>query len=107
MNALLQRIEIEPVGGCHHDLAVEDAALGQQGAQGLLEFGKVAVQRLQVAALQEHALAGAEDDCPKAVPLGLEQESGFVGHRVGKLGKHRCNRGSGQCGVGGHSINLA
>ena len=51
VNALLQHLEVERPSRDDDDLAVEDAALGQLGAQRLDQLGEVAVERLFVAAL--------------------------------------------------------
>ena len=98
MDALLQRVEVEPARRHDDDLAVEHAALRQRVVQRLLELGEVAVQRLAVAALQQRLLAGAKDDRPEAVPLRLEQEAGLGGQGVGDLREHRLDRRRGEAG---------
>src|SRR5262245_63539984 len=50
----LQRLEIEPAGRGDYDLAVDDAAIGQPLEQRGVQLGKVAIERPQVAALDEH-----------------------------------------------------
>jgi hypothetical protein len=79
VDALLQRVEVEPVRRHDHDLTVEHAALGQRVVQRPLELGEVAIQRLQVAALQQRLLGTAKDDRPEAIPFRLEEKPGFDG----------------------------
>jgi hypothetical protein len=98
MQSLLQRVEVQAAGRRDHDLAVEDAARRQLLDQGVLELREVAVQRLEVAALQQEAVRVAESQRAKAVPLGFELEAGFIGQRVGDLGEHRFDRGCGHVG---------
>ncbi len=88
VDALLKRVEVEPARGHHDDLAIQHAARRQRVVQRLLQLGEVPVQRLEVAALQEGALAGAKHDGAKAVPFRLEEEAGLVGDRVGDLREH-------------------
>ena len=57
MQSHLQRVEVEPARRGDHDLAVDHAAVGQTGEQGVVQLGKVAVERPQVAALDEHLFA--------------------------------------------------
>jgi hypothetical protein len=43
----LQRLESEPAGRGNHDLAVDDAAVGQPLDQRVVQLGKVAIERPQ------------------------------------------------------------
>ena len=72
-------LEVERAVAGDHDLAVEDAALGQLGPERLGELREVAVERLEVAALRVDLVAVAEDERPEAVPLGLELPAVAVG----------------------------
>ena len=70
-----------------------------------MQLGEVAVERPQVAALDEDVGVAAEDDGAEAVPLRLEQEVARVGQRLGQLGQHRLDRrrdgGAGEAGDAG------
>ncbi len=92
MQPHLQGIEIQPVSGGDHDLAVDDASVGQLREQDLVQLGKVAIERLEVAALDEELGAVAKDNGAKAIPLGLEQEVAFGWDRICELGEHRFDR---------------
>ena len=92
MQAHLQRVEVEPALAHDHDLAVHHAALGQARAEGGLELGEVAVERLQVAALDVEAVAVAEHDRAEAVPLRLEEPAVARGQLGRELGEHRLDR---------------
>ena len=52
MQAKLERAEIKALGRRDHDLAVEDAAVGQRSKQDRVELGEVAAERLGVTALE-------------------------------------------------------
>ena len=58
MESQLQQVEVEATGADDHDLAVDDAALGQVRDERRAELGEVAVQRAQVPALDVEAIAG-------------------------------------------------
>ena len=92
MQPQLEQVEIEPARRRDHDLAVHDAAVRQTGQQGVMQLGKVAVERTQVAALDEHLGPAAKDDGAEPVPLRLVQER-IVGRKhVGELREHRLYR---------------
>ena len=92
MQAHLQRVEVEPVRAGDDDFAVDDAAGGEGGEQAGAELGEVAIERLQIAALDVEAVAVAKDDRAKAVPLRLE-EPGLARRQLGgELGQHRLDR---------------
>src|SRR6476620_4445983 len=90
MKPHLQRVEVEPLGSGNDDLAIDDTAVGQPESEGVVELGKVAVQRLQVAALDEH-LAGsaAKDDRAEAVPLRFVEKRTAGRERFGNARQHR------------------
>ena len=75
MQALLQRVEVQAVGRRDHDLAVDDAAGRQRRDQPLAQLGKIAVERLEVAALDVEVVGAAEDEGAEAVPLRFVQRS--------------------------------
>ena len=79
MQPHLQRIEVEPARRGDDDLAVEHAAVGQACEQRVVQLRKVAVERPQVAALDEHVVAAAEHDGAEAVPFRLVEEPVAVG----------------------------
>ena len=89
VDALLERLEVEPVGGGDDDLAVDHAPLGQLGAQRLDQLREVPGHRPLVAAADLDLVPVAEDQAPEAVPLRL------VGRarrdRRHGLGEHRCD----------------
>ena len=74
MQAQLQRVEVEPARRRDDDLAVEHAAVRQRVEQRRVQLGKVAIERLEVAALDVDVAAAAKDDRAKAVPLRLERK---------------------------------
>ena len=61
VDALLQRLEVQPVAGGDDDLAVEHAPVGQFGLDRLDQFGEVAGHRLLVAAAELDLVAVPED----------------------------------------------
>src|SRR3990172_297225 len=89
MDAQQERLEVEAVRTRDDDLPVDDAALREVCLQGGRELREVAVERLQVAALDERLIAVAEDDRTETVPLGLEEPAVALGERGGWLGQHR------------------
>ena len=92
VQAHLQRVEVEPARAHDHDLAVHHAALGQARPKEGLELGEVAVERLQVAALDVEPVAVAEHERAEAVPLRLEEPAVTRGQLGGELGEHRLDR---------------
>ena len=71
MDALLQGVEVEPVVGGDHDLAVDDGALRERRLERLDQLREVALERERVAARDVDVVAVAKDDRPKPVPLRL------------------------------------
>src|SRR5262245_32432303 len=92
MQSKLQTIEVEPLRRRDDDLAVDDAAGRQPGQQGVVQLGKVTVQRPQTAALNVAIVFAAEDERTKAVPLRLVKESALGGQRLGQFREHRLDR---------------
>ena len=90
VDALLQRLEVQPVVGGDDDLAVDDAPLGQFGLDRRDQLGEVAGHRPLVAAAELDLVAVAEADRPEAVPLRLVGRAGR--DRRHRLGQHRRNR---------------
>ena len=89
MHAKLQGIEIEAMAGGNHNLPIEDAARRQLREQVLDQFGEIAVQRLLVAALDQHFVVVAEDQRAESVPLRLEDPaspSGSESTRLASMG---------------------
>jgi len=101
MQPHLQTAEIETVGGGHHDLAVQDDAARQLLEQHGVELGEVTIERPQLSALDEDAIAVAKHDRAKAVPLGLEQEVAVLRNLLSELGEH------GFDGWGQHAVKYA
>ena len=92
MHAKLQRVEVEALRCRDDDLAVEDAAGRQQPLEGVVQLGEVAIERAQIAALDEHARRAAKHDGAKAVPLRFVQEFTAGRQRLDGLREHRGNR---------------
>ena len=65
---------------------------GSRSSKRLVQLGKVAVERPQVAALDEHVARAAKDDRAKAVPLRLVEKAVAGGQLVGELREHRLDR---------------
>ena len=75
MEALLQGVEVEPVLGDDHDLAVDHAPLGQRALQQVDQLGEVAGERPVVARPELELVAVAEHDAAEAVPLRLVEQA--------------------------------
>ena len=88
MQAEREEVEVECAVVGDDDLAVEDAALGELGAERVEEVGEVAIEWLGVAALEVDVVAVAEDESAEAVPLGLEAPVAGGGDGVDALGEH-------------------
>ena len=80
-----QRLELESVRPRNHDLTVDDATFRQVRPERGRQLGKVSIERLEVATLDEDRVAIAEDDRPEAVPLGLEEPAFALGSPVATL----------------------
>src|SRR5262245_24714933 len=91
MNALLKRIEVESPGRRDDDFAVEDATSGQQCRELLVQFRKIPVEWMQVAALNEHVRRTAKDERAKAVPLRFVQKVA-ARNAIDRLCEHRLDR---------------
>ena len=61
MDAQLERIEIQSTVTCNHNLAVEDATIRQLRQQWLDQLGKIPVQRLLIATLDQEICPIAKD----------------------------------------------
>jgi hypothetical protein len=92
VDALQQRLEVQPVAVGDDDLAVDHAPRGQRRLHRLDHLGEVAGQRALVAAAQLHLVAVPEDDAPEAVPLRLVVHVLGRGHLRHGLGQHRLHR---------------
>ena len=84
-----ERIEVEAAGSGDHHLAVDHDPGRQGGHQGRHELGEVALQRPQVAALQDQLVAVPEDEAAEAVPLRLVCPPIAVRQRCLRRGEHR------------------
>src|SRR5213080_1922144 len=60
--------------------------------QRVVQFRKITVERLQVAALDVDVRGAAKHDGAEPVPLGLEQKGPRLGQRLSQLGEHRLDR---------------
>src|SRR6185369_7210589 len=88
MQSQLQDVEVEPVLGHDHDLAVDDAVLRQTLQQHVVQLREITIERPRIAALDVHVVLAAEHDRPEAVPLRFIQ---VVARRqlVREFRKHR------------------
>jgi len=82
-------VEVEAPGPRDHDLAVHHGAIRERSEQRRRQLREVALQRPQVAALQEELVAIPEDDAAEAIPFRLVCPA--VALREGRLrgGEHR------------------
>ena len=94
MDALQQRVEVEAasLGIGDHDLAVDDATIGQRLTERFEQLGEVAAERAELAGDQLHPVGVTEHHTTEAVPLGLEQPALAVRNRPCKLGQHGLHR---------------
>src|SRR5262245_47325082 len=92
MKPQLERIEVESVRRGNDDLSVHHAVQRKVGKKRVAKLGKVAIERPQIAALNEEVRAMAEHDRAKAVPLRLVKKPAARRQRVRKLSQHRLNR---------------
>ena len=106
MKPKLERVEIEPARRRDHDLAVDNAAVRQPFQKGRVKLRKVAVERSQVATLNEDLGYPVKNDGAKAIPFGLIQERCPHGELLGKLREHRLEIGGASAKpVGGRSTS--
>src|SRR5262245_38975133 len=92
MKPELERIEVESTRAGDDDLSIHHAVERKVGKQRLAKLGKVAIERSQVAALNEEVGAMAENYPAKAIPLRLVKKPASHRQRVRKLSQHRLNR---------------
>ena len=81
-------VEVEAAVAGDHDLAVHHAARGQALPQDGRELGEIAVEGLQVAALDVDVVAVLEHDGAEAVPLRLEEPALAFRQLGGQLREH-------------------
>ena len=107
MQPHLQGIEVEPVRGGDDDLSIHHTPARQRRSERVVHLGEVAIERLEIAALDVHVRAVAEHDGAEPVPLRLVQERATGGQRLGDLGQHRLDRrgdGEGHLGFSGSQV---
>src|ERR1051325_4585738 len=104
MQAQLQQVKVEAVRRGDHDLAVDHAAVRQRADQPVVQLRKVAIQRLEIPALDVGVASAAKDDRAKAVPLRLEEEITAAWNLLGHLREHRLD--GRRDGKGGHQSML-
>ena len=75
MQPHLQRVEVEAARRRDHDLAVDDAAVRQAGEQRVVQLGKVAIERPQVAALDEQLARRRERRSRESRPTSARTET--------------------------------
>ena len=84
-----QRLELQPLWTGDDHLAVQDASFRQLLAERGRKLGKVAIQRLELAALRIDLVSVSKDERAEAVPFRLEEPAVAGRQRVGELGQHR------------------
>ncbi len=92
MKPKLQRLEIEPAILGDDDFAIQHATRRQLRPQRLEQFGKIAVQRLFIAALDLDLVPVAKNQRAKPIPLRFEDPRFAGGQVVHSLGEHRQDR---------------
>ena len=89
MKTQLERLELETARTRDHELPVDDASLRKLGFHHLHELRKVAIERLRVAALNQHLVPVAKNERAKAVPLRLENPVAARRELEGPFREHR------------------
>src|SRR5215469_6044284 len=89
MKPQLQRIKVETILTHNDDLAIENAAIRQGLRERLQKLGEIAIKRFFVAALDQDFISVAEDECPKAIPLGFEYPVVTCWQLANPLSQHR------------------
>ena len=79
MEPELKCVEVKPMRSGNHDLAVQHAVVRQVGKKRLAKLREVAIERPQVAALNEEVGLMAEDNRAKPIPLRLVKKSASSG----------------------------
>src|SRR5689334_1882265 len=92
MKTQLERVEVERSLLRDHDFTIEHATSRELFQDWINQFGKIAVQRLLVAALNENLFAVAKDERTKTIPLGFEDPCACFGQFADALCKHWKNR---------------
>src|SRR4051794_13733854 len=91
MDTQQQRVEVETLRSRDHHFAIEDGPRRELRSKRLLQLGKIAIERLQVTALNEQLDTVPEHQGAKTVPLGLE-EPPVIGRQVAREPRqHRLN----------------
>src|SRR4026209_366833 len=92
MKTELERIEVESMRAGDDDLSIQHAVERKVGKQRLAKLREIAIERSQVAALNEEVGIMSEHNRAKAIPLRLVQKPARSRQRVRKLSQHRLNR---------------
>ena len=92
MHAQLQRVKVESIVFSDDNLAVEDTARRQRRAQWVDQVGKVAIEWLLVAALDQDFIPIAKHKCPKPVPFRFKNPVVPIRQCSDTLGEHRQDR---------------
>src|SRR5215467_11774279 len=88
MQAKLQRVEVESIVPDDDNLAIEHAAGRQSRADRLQQLGKVAVERLFVATLDQDLISVTKHQGAKTVPFGFENPISAVRQFTYPFGEH-------------------
>ena len=78
MDALAERVEVEPIGRRDHQLAIEHEGRDCKAFERRDDFRKIAVERLARLRLQRNVSGRLEDDAPEAVPFRFELPAGVI-----------------------------
>jgi hypothetical protein len=92
MQTQLQRVEVEPLARDDYNLAVDHTPIWEPREESVVELGEVAVERTQIAALNEHFGLASKHDRAKAVPLRLVEQAIADWKGVGQFREHRFDR---------------
>jgi hypothetical protein len=88
----LEQVEVQALAGGDHDLAVEHAPGRQLRQSRLPDLREIAIERLELAALDVDLGLAPKDDRSEAVPFRLVENTVARGERARDLREHRLHR---------------
>src|SRR6188474_779112 len=89
MQPELKCVEVETVATRDHDLAIEDAPRRQSREQYIVQLWEVAIQRTEIAALNEDVGVVAKHDRAESIPLRFVEVAAAGGQLLCELCEHR------------------
>ena len=92
MQPELQSIEVEFIVLHNDQFTIQHTTIRQTSAQGFEQFGKIAIERLLIAALDQDFTAIAKYQRAESIPLRLEHPISVCRYIVHALGEHRQHR---------------